>query len=111
MCIKYAGDEKALLRLRELTGCPDISDDTFAAIEEYLDAPELLEYRKGKEEGGRIDMRSRFRELMENIREEGMEQGIEQAKKTFQLADEGLQPEEIARRLSIPEEKVMQILK
>ena len=43
MCIKYANDKEALLRLKELTGCSDISEDTMETLGEYLDMPELLE--------------------------------------------------------------------
>lgn len=115
MVIKYAKDDKALLRLRELSGCADISEDTFETIEEYLDVPEILEYREDMEgEGGKINMMNGFRKFLQDERSEGIEQGIQQgidqAKKAFRLSGEGLSVEEIARKLSISEDKVRRIL-
>ncbi len=42
--------------------------------------------------------------------EQGIQQGIDQAKKAFSLSGEGLSVEEIARRLAISEDKVRRIL-
>ena len=56
MCIKYAGDKEALLRLRELAECSGISEDTCETVESYLDMPEFLEHGDGMEEGGKINM-------------------------------------------------------
>lgn len=59
-----------------------------------------------------------IRALVEDGRNEGLRQGIEQgieqgirlAKQVFHLADEGTAWEEIAKRLSISEKEVEQIL-
>ena len=114
MCIKYAGDKEALLRLRELAECSGISEDTCETVESYLDMPEFLEHGDGIEEGGKINMTDRFRKLLEEERqegrEEGREEGVSQTKKIFKLAGAGASPEEIARQLSVPEERVLQIL-
>ena len=47
---------------------------------------------------------------MEKGMEKGMDRGIEVAKKVFRLSAQGIAPEEIARRLDIPVEKVKQII-
>ena len=47
---------------------------------------------------------------MEKGMEKGMDRGIEVAKKVFRLSAQGMAPEEIARRLDIPVEKVKQII-
>ena len=47
---------------------------------------------------------------MEKGMEKGMDRGIEVAKKVFRLSAQGMAPEEIARRLDIPVEKVKQIM-
>ena len=47
---------------------------------------------------------------MEKGMEKGMDRGIEVAKKVFRLPAQGMAPEEIARRLDIPVEKVKQII-
>ena len=49
MCIKYAKDKEAFLRLMELEGSAVISEDTFGTIAEYLGEPELLENREKAE--------------------------------------------------------------
>ena len=76
MCIKYAGDKEALLRLRELAECSGISEDTCETVESYLDMPEFLEHGDGMEEGGKINMTDRFRKLLEEERQEGREEGV-----------------------------------
>ena len=40
----------------------------------------------------------------------GINQGIEWTKQIFKLAGEGMTQQEIAKRLSIPEERVKQVL-
>lgn len=106
MCIKYANDKEALLRLKELTGCSDISEDTMETLGEYLDMPELLENRDTIE-GGRIKMRNNgFRELIED----GRKEGIEWAKQIFKLEKEGLSAKEIAERLAVSEEQIKKVL-
>ena len=47
---------------------------------------------------------------MEKGMEKGMERGIEVAKKVLRLSAQGMTPEEIARRLGIPLERVKQII-
>ena len=106
MCIKYANDKEALLRLKELTGCSDISEDTMETLGEYLDMLELLENRDTIE-GGRIKMRNNgFRELIED----GRKEGIEWAKQIFKLEKEGLSAKEIAERLAVSEEQIKKVL-
>ena len=55
-----------------------------------------------------------IRELIEDGRKEGVNlginQGIEWTKQIFKLAGEGMTQQEIAKRLSIPEERVKQVL-
>ena len=110
MCIKYAKDKKAFLRLTEWSGCTDISEDTFETITEYLGESEFLEHegRRGRE-GEKANM-GIIRELIEDGRKEGVDQGIEWTKQIFKLAGEGMSQQEIAKRLSIPEERVKQVL-
>ena len=110
MCIKYAKDKKAFLRLTEWSGCSDISEDTFETITEYLGESEFLEHegRRGRE-GEKANM-GIIRELIEDGRKEGVDQGIEWTKQIFKLAGEGMSQQEIAKRLSIPEERVKQVL-
>lgn len=114
MCIKYAKDKKAFLRLTEWSGCSDISEDTFETITEYLGESEFLEHegRIGRE-GEKANM-GIIRELIEDGRKEGVNlginQGIEWTKQIFKLAGEGMSQQEIAKRLSIPEERVKQVL-
>ena len=109
MCIKYAEDEEALLRLRELSGCSDISEDTMETIKEYLETPEFLEYRDTVE-GGKINMASGFRRLLEEKRREGREEGIEWAKQVFKMSREGVPGKQIAEKLDVSEEQVRKIL-
>ena len=51
-----------------------------------------------------------IRALVEDGRNEGLRQGIQLAKQVFRLADEGVDWGEIAKRLSISEKEVEQIL-
>lgn len=124
MCIKYAKDKKALLRLGELSGCTDIARDTFDTITEYCGWTELTEYgEENLRKGERIDMRTGLQELIEDSRQEGMEEGkregrkegeysgLELARQIFRLAGEGEEAPEIARRLSVPEEKIRWVLR
>ena len=117
MCIKYAKDKEAFLRLMELEGSAVISEDTYETIAEYLGEPELLENGE-KSEGGR-NMCEAIRALVEDGREEGRQEGeergeskgIELARQIFKLAGKGEKILAIARLLSIPEEKVRWVLR
>ena len=109
LCIKYAKDKEAFARLRELTGSAIVSEDTYETIAEYLGEPELLENGGQAEKGGK-DMCEAIRALVEDGRNEGLRQGIQLAKQVFRLADEGVDWGEIAKRLSISEKEVEQIL-
>ena len=108
MCIKYAKDKEAFSRLRELTGTAVVSADTCEAIAEYLGEPELLERGAGAE-GGR-NMCKAIRDLVEDGRNEGRNEGIQLAKNVLRMAGEQIPAEEIARELSITKEEVEQIL-
>ena len=108
MCIKYAKDKEAFSRLRELTGTAVVSADTCEAIAEYLGEPELLE-RGSRAEGGR-NMCKAIRDLVEDGRNEGRNEGIQLAKNVLRMAGEQIPAEEIARELSITKEEVEQIL-
>lgn len=112
MCIKYTKDKEALLRLKELTGCEEVSEDTLETICEYADVPALWENteRTEREEGGKINMLNGFQQMREDGRKEGMQEGLEQAKQIFKLDKEGLSWKEIAEKLSIPEESVRRVL-
>ena len=119
MSMKYAKDKEAFSRLKELTGTAVISEDTYETIAEYLGEPELL--KKEAEEGGR-DMCEAIRALVEDGRNEGLEQrlkqglkqgleqGIELTKQVFRLAGEQIAVENIAKALSISKEEVEKIL-
>ena len=113
MCIKYAKDKEAFLRLVELAGSAVISEDTYETIAEYLGEPELLENKAETEGGG--NMCEAIRALVEDGRQEGRREGendgIELARQIFKLAGKGEKIPEIARRLSIPEEKVRWVLR
>ena len=109
LCIKYAKDKEAFSRLKELAGFAIVSEDTYETIAEYLGEPELLENREQAEKGGK-DMCEAIRALVEDGRNEGLRQGIQLAKQVFRLADEGVDWGEIAKRLSISEKEVEQIL-
>ena len=109
LCIKYAKDKEAFSRLKELAGSAIVSEDTYETIAEYLGEPELLENREQAEKGGK-DMCEAIRALVEDGRNEGLRQGIQLAKQVFRLADEGVDWGEIAKRLSISEKEVEQIL-
>ena len=52
-----------------------------------------------------------IRALVEDGRQEGENKGIELARQIFKLAGKGEKIPEIARRLSIPEEKVRWVLR
>ena len=117
MCIKYARDKEAFLRLTEQAEAASISEDTFGTIAEYLGEPELLENGE-KSEGGR-NMCEAIRALVEDGREEGRKEGeergeskgIEMARQIFKLAGKGEEIPEIARLLSISEDKVRWVLR
>ena len=108
MCIKYAKDKEAFSRLRELTGTAVVSADTCETIAEYLGEPELLE-RGAEAEGGR-NMCKAIRDLVEDGRNEGRNEGIQLAKNVLRMAGEQIPAEEIARELSITKEEVEKIL-
>ena len=108
MCIKYAKDKEAFSRLRELTGTAVVSADTCETIAEYLGEPELLE-RGAETEGGR-NMCKAIRDLVEDGRNEGRNEGIQLAKNVLRMAGEQIPAEEIARELSITKEEVGKIL-
>lgn len=108
MCIKYAKDKEAFSRLKELTGTAIVSEDTCEAIAEYLGEPELLEREAGAE-GGR-DMCKAIRDLVEDGRNEGIQQGIQLAKQILNMARENVPAAEIASRLSVSEKEVRQLL-
>ena len=112
MCIKYAKDKEAFLRLTEQEGAAVISEDTYETIAEYLGEPELLE-REAGEEGGR-NMCKAIRDLVEDGRNEGIQLGVQQgvqlAKQILNMAKENVSIPEIARRLSISEKEVRQLL-
>ena len=57
-----------------------------------------------------IGMEKGMEKGIEKGMEKGMDRGIEVAKKVFRLSAQGMAPEEIARRLDIPVEKVKQII-
>ena len=57
-----------------------------------------------------IGMEKGMEKGIEKGMEKGMDRGIEVAKKVFRLSAQGIAPEEIARRLDIPVEKVKQII-
>ena len=88
-------------------------EEKHTGIAEYLGEPELLENGEQEEKGGR-DMCEAIRALVEDGRNEGLRQGMSQgiklAKQVFRLADVGVPEKEIAKRLSISEEEVAQIL-
>ncbi len=117
MCIKYAKDKEAFLRLMELEGSAVISEDTYETIAEYLGEPELLENKAETEGGG--NMCEAIRALVEDGRQEGRQEGrregendgIELARQIFKLAGKGEKIPEIARLLSVPEEKVRWVLR
>ena len=108
MCIKYAKDKEAFSRLKELTGTAIVSEDTCEAIAEYLGEPELLEREAGAE-GGR-DMCKAIRDLVEDGRNEGIQQGVQLAKQILNMARENVPAAEIASRLSVSEKEVRQLL-
>ena len=75
-------------------------------VEEFTDRIERREFGMLFEHFEAYDVQ----ETRRVSREEGREEGVSQTKKIFKLAGAGASPEEIARQLSVPEERVLQIL-
>ena len=73
--------------------------------ERILELDEIVQEVKESEEWEAVRM-----SILSIGMEKGMERGIEVAKKVLRLSAQGMTPEEIARRLGIPLEKVKHII-
>lgn len=79
MFIKYTKDKKALADIRQLCGQETIAEDTFDALADYMNEPELWKMKeKAGTEKGRINMCEGLRELMADSKAEGREEGREE---------------------------------
>ena len=75
MFIKYTKDKKALADIRQLCGQETIAEDTFDALADYMNEPELWKMKeKAGTEKGRINMCEGLRELMADSKAEGREE-------------------------------------
>ena len=79
MFIKYTKDKKVLADIRQLCGQETIAEDTFDALADYMNEPELWKMKeKAGTEKGRINMCEGLRELMADSKAEGREEGREE---------------------------------
>ena len=77
MFIKYTKDKKALADIRQLCGQETIAEDTFDALADYMNEPELWKMKeKAGTEKGRINMCEGLRELMADSKAEGREETL-----------------------------------
>ena len=77
MFIKYTKDKKALADIRQLCGQETIAEDTFDALADYMNEPELRKMKeKAGTEKGRINMCEGLRELMADSKAEGREETL-----------------------------------
>ena len=77
MFIKYTKDKKALADIRQLCGQETIAEDTFDALADYMNEPELWKIKeKAGTEKGRINMCEGLRELMADSKAEGREETL-----------------------------------
>ena len=75
MFIKYTKDKKVLADIRQLCGQETIAEDTFDALADYMNEPELWKMKeKAGTEKGRINMCEGLRELMADSKAEGREE-------------------------------------
>ena len=79
MFIKYTKDKKVLADIRQLCGQETIAEDTFDALADYMNEPELWKMKeKAGTEKGRVNMCEGLRELMADSKAEGREEGREE---------------------------------
>ena len=77
MFIKYTKDKKVLADIRQLCGQETIAEDTFDALADYMNEPELWKMKeKAGTEKGRINMCEGLRELMADSKAEGREETL-----------------------------------
>ena len=77
MFIKYTKDKKVLADIRQLCGQETIAEDTFDALADYMNEPELWKMKeKAGTEKGRVNMCEGLRELMADSKAEGREETL-----------------------------------
>ena len=117
MFIKYTKDKKVLADIRSLCGQETIAEDTFDALADYVNEPELWKMKQevGSEKG-RINMCEGLRELMADSKAEGRAEGKAEgvaegmAEAVLSLLDEkGTVPEDV--RTALLEETDLEKLK
>ena len=89
MFIKYTEDKEALAKLGELTGCDVIDTDTFDALTEYTNEPELMKWKEKEEKDGEVSMCKGIRDLVADGRAEGKAEG--EIKKLLELIQKKIQ--------------------
>ena len=116
------GTTKIFLNMKSRNGSPELVSLLQYMKRTTLDNPEILVKDERIVELDKIVREVKESEEWEAVRmsilsigmekgmEKGMERGIEVAKKALRLSAQGMAPEEIARRLDIPLEKVKQII-
>lgn len=117
MFIKYTKDKKVLADIRSLCGQETIAEDTFDALADYVNEPELWKMKQEVEsEKGRINMCEGLRELMADSKAEGRAEGKAEgvaegmAEAVLSLLDEkGTVPEDV--RTALLEETDLEKLK
>ena len=106
---EYTKDKKVLADIRSLCGQETIAEDTFDALADYVNEPELWKMKQEVEsEKGRINMCEGLRELMADSKAEGVAEGMAEA--VLSLLDEkGTVPEDV--RTALLEETDLEKLK
>ena len=102
--IRCADDKKKLLELVESDMYyQQMDEEAFDVVTKYTNSKELVQIKEELEEGGKKDVCKAIRDLMDDSREEGREEGIEANKLENARNLLGLLPDEvIAEKIGLP---------
>ena len=113
--LRCADDKKKLLELVENNPYyHEMDEEAYDVVSKYTNSKELIGVKDGQVNGGKADMCQAIKDLMEDSRIEGIEQGIEQGLEIAKMENaknllDVLSDEVIAEKIGLPIEKVQEL--